>query len=145
MCLLQVPDVSGMVHTSDFPCLRVSEDVPDTDKRNPDIKVHTSQQLLAPTALQGMHVRSQSAVNLCALSVELHDCALRSSGSVLWPPAATSSLARNLPAAMLPVSDTAATPRPGPNLAIVPQLLVVAEGSDGARHEIVGERNMRGR
>ena len=38
--MLQVPDVSGMMHTSDFPCLRVSEDVPDTDKRNPDIKVY---------------------------------------------------------------------------------------------------------
>jgi hypothetical protein len=46
-CLLQVPDVSGMIHTSDFPCLRVSEDVPDTDKRDPDIKVHTSQHLPA--------------------------------------------------------------------------------------------------
>lgn len=37
--LPQVPDVSGMIHTSDFPCLRVSEDVPDTDKRNTEIEV----------------------------------------------------------------------------------------------------------
>ena len=43
--MVQVPDVSGMMHTSDFPCLRVSEDVPDTDKRNPDIKARTPQQL----------------------------------------------------------------------------------------------------
>lgn len=90
ICLLQVPDVSGMIHTSDFPCLRVSEDVPDTDKRNPDIKVRTSRH-----CARHRHACAPvpSAANSgAAISQAAYDCALRQSGAVLQPSAATSSV-----------------------------------------------------
>ncbi len=39
LCASQVPDVSGMLHTSDFPCMKERPDVPDMQFRNLDIPV----------------------------------------------------------------------------------------------------------